>query len=730
MCCVAFVLSFRLSWRSGPRALAMLCALVMAVSTFTVAPGDARADEGGNLWHPWFELGGFYNSREDARISATSGSRGETTLFSPIQGGARDLIFSQLTAKFFADEAREGNFAIGYRRMMRNGFNLGGWFGGDVRKTGFDNRFWQLSGGFEALSGPVDFRANWYGPVTDPQASGTSAASVFLAGNQLFLVGGEEVGMRGVDGEIGVRLPLDATGLDPDLYELRAYGGGYYFDHEDALEEIAGVKGRLDLRINDVAGAGSRLSLQYEVTHDDVRSTRHDVGLRLRIPLNGDDRAPALASLSDQQRRMLDGIQRDTDIVIGRSKAEEVEDALTGTDFDRVAYASPSQDVTATSAAAGGNSLVIANGTVSGGQILQANQTLQGGGSTIAVRGRRSGVVVPFTAPGTPGQLTSPAVDIDNLVLAGSNTHVSGLTVVGGGPSGRGDGIDVNSDKSNVFLTNLLITNTGGDGIDIDDNSTVTILNLTTRDTDESGVDVNDMSTVSIVGASITRTDSDGIQISDENTVVIRNVTITDTSEDGIDIIYDNNIVVDNVTISGSSDDGFFAEARNSIEISNSSISNVFNDAINLEYRNTLTVTSTTLSFADFGVVLEYSHNVATITDTTFSNINTVAVLIDDDDNTARIIGSTFDTVGVDVIGIDPSGPATLFFAGNTVTGNVGSFIFGFQSGVTTVETGSTGNTNTATVGVSPCVATSGAFTGFIGFDGGLTLVDNAAPCN
>ena len=130
---------------------------------------------------------------------------------------------------------------------------------------------------------------------------------------------------------------------------------------------------------------------------------------------------------------MVDGLERDTDIITVQSKEENVEDALTGTDFDRVAFVQTGGKVTATSNGAGSNSLIIVNGEIKKQQKLQGDQTLQGGGSTIQVRGRNSGAVVSFTAPGAFGHLRKPGDEgEDNLKLKGSNIHVSGLMITGG----------------------------------------------------------------------------------------------------------------------------------------------------------------------------------------------------------------------------------------------------------------------------------------------------------
>ncbi|MEM6499600.1 MAG: right-handed parallel beta-helix repeat-containing protein, partial [Pseudomonadota bacterium] len=512
-------------------------AMLVSCSAATYASASQPSHKS-STWHPWFEIGGYHNSRDEDSTGAGGTNRGETTIFAPIRGSERTLLFGQLTAKFFNDSAKEGNLAFGYRQMMPWGFNLGGWIGGDVRNTEIDNTFWQLSGGFEALSKNVDVRLNWYGPVTAPQTGVAGFAQVQLQGNQISIVGGEEVGLKGIDGEVGFRLPTELLKVNPNLFALRAYAGGYHFYSDDAEDNVTGVKGRLELRVNDVIASipGSRLTIDYEVSHDDVRDTRHDVGLRMRIPFSGGQSVRSLALLSHQQRRMLDGVERDTDIVTGRSKREDVEDALTGTDFDRVAYADATTDVTTASTTAGDNSLVIVNGEVQGGQTLQGNQTLMGGGSTISVRGRRSGLVLPFTAPSSAGRLTTPEDDdTDNLVIGGSNTHVSGISIVGTGGSGFGSGVEFWDDKSNVYLTNLSITDSANEGISIGfDNTNIVLQNVNISDVGDDGILLFDGNrAIYIIGGTIENVGGDGIQMAMGNVVTTYGLWISTIWQDG-----------------------------------------------------------------------------------------------------------------------------------------------------------------------------------------------------
>ena len=193
----------------------IVVAMLALTSLFATIP-HANA-QSNSKWHPWFEFGGYYNSRSDDATGSFGTSRGETSIFAPLRGGERALLFGQLTAKFFGDDAQEGNFALGYRHMLPTGFNLGGWIGADVRNTEIDNTFWQLSGGLEALSHNFDARLNWYGPVTGPKAGVAGFAQAQLVGSQIFITGGEEVALRGIDGELGLRIPTEFARIDPRL---------------------------------------------------------------------------------------------------------------------------------------------------------------------------------------------------------------------------------------------------------------------------------------------------------------------------------------------------------------------------------------------------------------------------------------------------------------------------------------------------------------------------------
>src|SRR5690606_35897983 len=110
--------------------------------------------------------------------------------------------------------------------------------------------------------------------------------------------------------------------------------------------EVAGPKARIEWRIDNILPAipESRLTFEAEASYDEIREERFEVGVRLRIPLGGKSWGKELASLTPQERRMSEGLERDTDIVTSNtavttasdSVTEHVEDALTGVDFENV----------------------------------------------------------------------------------------------------------------------------------------------------------------------------------------------------------------------------------------------------------------------------------------------------------------------------------------------------------------------------------------------------------
>ncbi len=668
--------------RNVTRRALILGATIAVASGMVVLAAQAQADDTSPVapaakWQPWAELGGYWSSEET--------SRSEAVVWAPLMQGASALFFIDGRGKLFEEDVSEGNLALGYRQMLASGWNLGIWSGLDVRHTEADNTFWQLSGGLEALSANWDLRVNGYVPLTDPKGSPT-LAEVQLAGDQIFMIGGQEVPLYGVDGEVGYRLlgtPETAAGR---RHELRVYGGGFWFDASDALQEVAGPKARAEWRIDNVVEAwpGSRLTFEGEFSYDEVRDDRWEVGARLRLPFGGGPEARRVAlSLTPQERRMSEGLERDTDIVTVQSKAEGVEDVLTNVDFDRVAQVGDGDSITATSAEAGDETLIIATGTFNGFQELKGNQTLQGGGSTIQVRGLKSGTVASFTAPGSRPTLVQPA-DNPNLSLLASNTHVVGLSIQGAGPGNNAnDGIIGGTGLTNMFIDQLSIADTGGTGIRFPgDNNIVSVSNTVIVDSGNSGIQFADDNVLTVTDTTITGAGGNGIGFGDRNVVTISNTAIADVTfngigfgnfntatisgtsvrnagQFGIGFTGSNTVMIAVTTISGVVFDGIAFGSGNTVEIAGTAIANTGSAGINFADLNTVTIANTTIiDPAGDGIQFDNNNVNVTIKGTAIKGAlnNGIAFL---DGNTVTVADTTLTNILLDGI---------VFVDNNTVT--------------------------------------------------------------
>ena len=430
-------------------------------------------------WTPWVEFGGFYGTDK--------ATRGEAVLWAPLTQGQSSLLFGEARGKQFEDDMREGNFALGYRQMMPGGWNFGIWGGYDVRRSAFGNTFHQLAGGIEALSDRWDFRANAYLPLNDRETVTSSSAFtptssvIDFSGPQIGLITTgdlvttslDEVALWGFDAEIGTKLFSTPDSMPGARHELRVYAGAFHFDHSDIAQSVTGPRLRAEWRVDNLidSWSGSRLTLEGEYSHDKLRDNRFEVGARLRLPFGDTGTRPAY-TLTAQERRMSEGLERDTDIVsdskrsqrttAGGTITEGVEDAETGVRFDRVATVDATGNLTTVSTNAGANSLIIADGTagnLTGNHTIQGNQTVLGGGGTLQVRGLTSEHVVDFTAAGSTPTLTAAVGNV--VTISGDNVHLAGLYI-----SGATYGVYANS-RSNTVLSRLNISGPSSDGVHI-----------------------------------------------------------------------------------------------------------------------------------------------------------------------------------------------------------------------------------------------------------------------
>lgn len=586
---------------------AFISCTVLFPSFLRAQSEPAKTEDDIYNWVPWIETGGYLGNVR---------GRGELALWAPILQTEDSLVFTDIRFKAFESDAREGNFAIGYRKML-DGFNFGVWGGFDTRHSQLGRRFHQLAGGLELLSYDFDFRTNAYLPLNTSElvSSSTSVTSSTVTDASVELDDGfvsifntaltdtqsttyevREHAMYGVDAEFGVRIPLELAapqlGLDPTIFDnadVRLYAGGYYFDNQDIEREIIGTKLRLEIRFEDILPQtpGSRLTAEAEYQYDDVRDHQYEFGLRLRLPFNGESRttsatrahfAPGedrVASLKRKslRRRMSEGLERDTDVVHQKKNStthkqtktttnsrEFALDAETGARLDRFAYVDARSSLADRTRRAGSNSLIVASGTAGSfknNQVeLMPDQTLVGGGSRVDVVGSNSGRHLSFVAPGSRPTLlqtsSAPALVIN------TNTHVKGIDIVGGGTDAgaKNTGIETAGKHTSGFVVNdVAMTQTGGHAVRIHSNAT----DYTLNDLEISHVAVGN-----------------GIDIETENTgFVITDTTISD--------------------IEGRYNDAILLARRNRGVIANTTFGeNISDAAIRMTSDNTITGTGNT----------------------------------------------------------------------------------------------------------------------------------------
>ena len=559
----------------------------IVVHPASAAP-DGRSDPADPpKWSPRVQVGGYVGNKDL--------SRGEIGLFFPFKQDPESLFFADIRGKFFDGDNQEGNFAVGYRRMLPSGWNLGVWGGFDLRHTKFNNTFPQIAGGLEYLNTEFGFRLNGYIPLDTSKSAGSfvtttgggagGTPTVQLLGTQLFLLSGggtttttrvRELGLYGIDGEFEFRVPLERWDFDSGKWleegeypepeigrELRVALGGFYFDHEDLPGEIAGPRVRSEWRMRDPFGSipGSRLTFEVQYQYDDIRKSQIEAGLRFSIPFNRPAGKPALTR---REFRMSEPIVRDRDVVTstvenktmqggGPTVQEAVNDADTGVRLDRTVIVNGGDDLQGAINAAGPNSHIVAlNGTAFDGNFtVQADQTFQGGGSSFEVIGVGSGLRATYTAPGSTPTLRDQTGATNSAVLTvNNNGHVIGVNILG---AGQGSGQLGNHGISgtgvaNVFIDQTTIGSTGGAGIHLDGANGPTVRTVSVMNTGTSGINItngtgtfnfadtddsddSDVTTVNGTGAGFA-----GINIANSPTATFTfsNTDISNTGAEGI----------------------------------------------------------------------------------------------------------------------------------------------------------------------------------------------------
>lgn len=419
-----------------------------------ISNGAFAQDQDGPKWGPHIDFEGK---------AGTKRNLGEADMFLPVLQDDVSMLFANLRARMDDDDSREGNFGLGVRHMLGNGWNLGGIAYFDRRKSPLGNMFNQVTFGAEALSMDWDLRANAYIPVGRTSHDVDSLSTATVSGSTITFRGGEERSLDGFDAELGWRVPF----FDEDAgQQLRVYGGGYRFA-DDKAGMIAGPRGRIDLTFDEVPflWEGSRFNLGAEIQHDDRRGTQSFAVFRIRIPLQVfSGRSSSRPTLTPMERRMADPVIRDVDVVSQSGTFGPAETATT-TSGGAITVLDSTSITTANLgtavANAGANSTVILQGSYTGMNnskiTLQSGQTLMAGGTMVvkSPSGRTATITMGSASISGTGQVAS---SVASLIQMGNNSTLDGITLSNTANGGNGVATILVSGVSNVTIKNSTLT--------------------------------------------------------------------------------------------------------------------------------------------------------------------------------------------------------------------------------------------------------------------------------
>jgi len=446
-------------------------------------------------WAPFLDVGGKIGTQRDI---------GEGDLFIPLWQDNRSMVFGDFRFRADNQNSDEGNFGLGYRRMLDGGWNIGGYGYYDHRHSSTGNLFDQLTFGAELLGRDIDLRANYYSPIGQTQqlisttSMGPNTAQVVNTTVQITVPGilaTYEYALRGFDAEAGVRIPITEA---ESPFALRFYAGGFRFDEPTGtVPVVAGPRLRLEFTDYDLPiWGGSRLTAEAEWQTDAVRGSQFFGGLRLRIPLWSE---PKRSTRPMQERRMTEPTVRDVDVV-----AQSATTQIT-----------PTVTQAATTTANGTSFTVINSNTTTGANLGTA---IQAGGSTVILAGTFT--VSSGTTVATGFNQTVGSAGIVVRTASGQTATISTqATIIGSNPTGTGT-VEV---RSGTTLQGVTVTSTATGGnvaraVVVDDNAlTATLINNTITASASGGgsnaiaVTIGLNTTITATGNTFTATGTTGV---------------------------------------------------------------------------------------------------------------------------------------------------------------------------------------------------------------------------
>ncbi|MBX3438389.1 MAG: right-handed parallel beta-helix repeat-containing protein [Planctomycetaceae bacterium] len=478
-------------------------------------------------------------------------------LFLPLYQDGTTLWYLNVRGQVDDDDAAEFNIGSGVRTLARPGLIFGTYLFYDRLFSANNNGFSQGTFGVEVMDVCWDYRFNVYFP--ESKAKPTSIPpKASISDGTIVVNSGEERAYWGLDFEAGAL--LGAWGPNAQ-HELRGFAAIYHFDHSAAgYDNITGPRVRLEWRYHDLPmfGSGSRLTCGVTLQTDTERGGDAFAFIGLRVPL--DPWACQRQPISRMQRRMLDNVVRDVDVVTNaRMMSEPAVNPHNGQTIGSVHVLDREDDLAQLIPSYNDNSVVVIDGAqgdiISRSDVaLRPGQLILGGGSQTMVRGATTGRVAKFTAPGT-----RPTVEFDaNYCPNGSlctmefapptagfvmadDSSLAGVNVRGGQPGVAIEHVE------NVRVSDVNLRNASGAAVLINDSLDVNVQGVTI-DGVTAAYQMQSPPTeyADVFAEAASSHQGVGIAAVQSRDVTIRDVQVKDVTQTGLKIVESKSVAVSN----------------------------------------------------------------------------------------------------------------------------------------------------------------------------------------
>jgi Right handed beta helix region len=418
--------------------------------------------------------------------------------------------------------------------------------------------------------------------------------------------------------------------------ELRAFIGGYYFNGPTGGQNIPGVYSRLEARLYDLdfLGQGSRLELGLISSYDNVNQLQFTGMVNLRIALG---RTSCPGGLSLIERRMLDRIVRRQDMMTTNASTppELAMPTINGVAMNPI-FVNPGDNLQSTVQNAPNHSLIIVEGggspyLVPNGVVLNPGQAIAGGGTVLTVVGESTGHSGTYVLPGT-----APTIERQNtagpVLTLEPNSSVLGVKLVGGA-TGIAAGDPVGT-TNKILISDVAISQSGGDGIQLLNITGLTMNNVTITQTAGVGALLSNVNDATFNGLTITHTAGTSLYYNCGTNVHMNNLSVDATGATGDAVLLHSQMqsVFTNFDIRNSSANALNVFNGDNITFDQIKLANVVGDGMQMHYLETVAVSGLTVNNVQgTGLDIDYTSKV-TLNHSTFTNVNNVISFLEGPD--------------------------------------------------------------------------------------------------